>query len=212
MYREQKGCFKCTPAVDHHLGYAKAIALELEVVRRRPDHYRGWWELSYSLWWYASLVRGSESWRNVPEDQRHRFEELMAVADDCSFQAIRRHPSQAALYVNKIPFDVQNGRDRMSSFRRAAALAPHYRYVYQIAFNYARPHWGRSLDDLHEIYRSAQQNNPGVDWPLELRNSLAPEIKPLVDLDNPWIRWGLLLFLLLGLIVGIWQFWGRRRR
>jgi len=211
LYREQKGCRTCPQPVDHHLGYAKAIVLASEVVRRWPDHYRGWWALSYSLWWYASLVRGTAHWRDVPEEQRRRFQDLMAVADDCLAEAIRRHPYQAALYVNRLPFDVENGRDRMSTFRRAAELDPHSRRLYQIAFNYARPQWGGSLDDLREIYDVAKQNNPDADWPREVRNASAPEIKPFIDWDAPWIRRGLAIFVLLLLVAGLWQFWRQRR-
>ncbi len=99
----------------------------------------------------------------------------------------------------------------MSTFRRAAELDPHSRRLYQIAFNYARPQWGGSLDDLREIYDVAKQNNPDADWPREVRNASAPEIKPFIDWDAPWIRRGLAIFVLLLLVAGLWQFWRQRR-
>ena len=211
MNPERQGCYTCVPAIDHHAGYAKAIVLALEVVRRWPDNYRSWWGLSYSVYWYASLVRGRDYWKDVTEPRRIRFKELMAVADDCSFEAIHRHPDHATLYANRIPFDVNSGRDRMSSFQRAAALAPHSRYVYRMAFGYARPQWGGSMDDLREIYDVARRNNPGEDWPRQLRNASAPEAKPFLDFDNPWVRNGLVAMVVMVLLLGIWRPWSQRR-
>ncbi len=91
MYSPEQKCL-CSPPIDHPLGYAKAIVVAREIARRWPDHYRSWWVLSYNLFWYANAVRGAGYWRDVPESNKRRFNDLMALGDDCLFEAIRLHP------------------------------------------------------------------------------------------------------------------------
>jgi hypothetical protein len=212
MYREdERGMLNViSPAVDHHIGYASGIALSLALVRRWPNYYRGWWALSYGLKGYAGLVRGVSHTRNIPATQLERYHEIMAVADASLSEAIRRHPAQGALYGNRIAFDVENGRDWMSTFRLAAQIDPHSRWLYQTAFNYGRPQWGGTKESLREIYDTAKRNNPDADWPRQLRDAWAPEIKPLIDFDNPWTLAGLAIIALLVVGLAGWQYWNSR--
>lgn len=211
MYREdERGMmYVLSPAIDHHVGYASAIALSLAMVRRWPNYYRAWWGLSYSLRSYAGLVRGTGYARNIPVAQRERYHEIMAVAEASLSEAIRRHPAQGSLYINKIAFDVENGRDWMSTFRRAAQIDPHSRRLYQTALNYGRPQWGGTKDTLREIYDTAKSNNPDADWPRQLRDAWAPEIRPLIDFDNPWTLAGLAIIAVL-LALTAWRYWNAR--
>jgi len=179
-------------------------------VRRWPNYYRAWWGLSYSLRSYAGLVRGAGYARNIPAAQKDRYHEIMVAAEACLSEAMRRHPAQGALYVNRIAFEVESGREWMSTFRLAAQIDPHSRRLYQTAFNYGRPQWGGTKDTLREIYATAKSNNPDADWPRQLRDAWAPEIKPLIDLDNPWTLAGLAIIALLLALTG-WRYWRGRQ-
>jgi succinate dehydrogenase flavin-adding protein (antitoxin of CptAB toxin-antitoxin module) len=186
-------------AIDHDPGRSQSIVVSMEMLKRWPDYYRAWWSLGDTLNNYAGLVRGTNYWNQIPDDVKSRYRRILKVADNSMFQALRRHPAQGVMYINLISLDVAFSRDWMSSFRRAAELAPHNHYTYEVAFNYAQPQWGGTKDNQKEIYRLARDNNPGREWPQKLRDIWAPEIKPIIDFENP--RSVLLLFVILIFIV-----------
>ncbi len=200
-----------SPAIDHHLGHASAVSVALEAVERWPNHYRTWWALSYALQNYAGLVRGTAYWKNVPEESRIRYSAIMQIADDCLSKALARHPEQGYLYEMKIDLDSHAGRNWMTSFQRAAELIPHSRSLYQTAFNYARPQWGGTRDDMREIYKTALENNPDANWPTELRDAWASEIKPWIDFSRLWVRICAAVLLPLAL-VWAWRIWKTAKR
>jgi hypothetical protein len=212
MYKDDaKGArYIISGPVDHHAGYANAIALSLEQLRRYPDHYRSWWQLSDSVHRYAALVRGAGYRDQISEATWARYLAIMRVAEDCLFNALRRNPENAEIHANMIEFDVMAGRDWMASFRKAAEIAPNWRGLYQQAFNYARPQWGGSKDDMREIYATAQKNNPNEVWPTELRDEWAPEISSWFDLDSIWLRAAVALSIVC-LLFAIWRFTKHRR-
>jgi hypothetical protein len=212
MYREdERGMiWSISPAIDHHQGYAKAIVLALAYVRRWPNYYHGWWDLSSNLSSYASLVRGTKYWSSVPEAARVRYKNITEVSEYCLSEAIKRHPMQGRMYAAMIQFDVHNGRDWMATFRKAAGLDPHRLSIYRTAFNYARPQWGGSTSDMSEIYRLAKKNNPDEEWPRQLRDAWAKEIKPLVDFDNPRIKYGSAVLFVSFVVFGVWLYQRRR--
>lgn len=196
--------------IDHHIGYASAVALWLELANRWPGYYRTWWGLSYSLQQYAWLVRGTYFWREVPEDNRNRYRQLMALADEFSDKAIQSHPAQSDLYANRIVIDMAMGRDWKPSFYRASELNPRYERPYRTAFCYARPQWGGTEEDRREVYRIAKKNNPDADWPRRLRDSYATDIKPLIDFDHPWTRRGFAIAFV-ALLCLLWRYWRQSR-
>jgi tetratricopeptide (TPR) repeat protein len=212
MYQEDSRGMRSviSPAIDHHLGYANGVAIALEAVQRWPNHYRTWWSLSYALEAYAGLVRGTAYWKNVPDESRQRYTAIMSIAEECLGKAIKLHPQNGQLFAMMIQFDKHAGRDWMSSFRKSAALQPHDYTLYQTAFNYARPQWGGTRDQMREIYQLAVENNPDESWPTTLRDAWASEIKPLIDFKNRWVRIiaavGLGVMLLL-----VWQRWRSNR-
>jgi tetratricopeptide (TPR) repeat protein len=195
-----------SPALDHHLGYASAIAISMAAVRRWPNYYRAWWGLSSNLMSYANLVRGTKYWRDIPEKTRRRYNNIMALADDSLYQAIKRHPAQASLYLNKISLDINQGRDWRESFEMAAKLRPHDANVYVTAFNFSRPQWGGSKQDMRDVYDLAKHNNPDAEWPHTLRDQWAPEIKPFLDLSSTKIQ----LILIVSLLLVFYWLWKRQ--
>lgn len=213
MYREDARGARAVVSgpVDHHAGYANGIATALETVGRWPNNYRSWWELSYVLKKYAGLVRGTAYWNKVPEDAQQRYRAIMAIAEESLNRALRLHPAQGPLYEMMIEYDVQARRDWLATFRRAAELEPHRRSLYQTAFNYARPQWGGTKEDMQEIYDTAIKNNPHAAWPAELRDVWAPEIKPLVDFRKRWVQIVIGLLFLCAL-AWCWRGWRRRSR
>lgn len=206
MYREDaRGMrYVISAAIDHHEGYAKGIAAALEAVGRWPNHYRSWWCLSHALKKYAGLVRGTAYWNNVPAAAQQRYRAIMAVGEESLNRALRLHPAHGTLYENMIEYDVHAKRNWLSTFRRAAELEPHQRRLYQTAFNYARPQWGGSKEDMREIYETAVRNNPDAKWPAELRDVWAAEIKPLIDFRNRWVQIVISALLLAGLAL-LWR-------
>jgi hypothetical protein len=207
MYRDddQGMTYVVSPAIDHHHGYASAIVLSMETIKRWPGYYRNWWGLSYNLLNYAGLVRGTEYWHDIPEETKKRYKKIMAIADDCLNQAMKRHPAQAPLYINKIIVDANRGRDWRPSFRTAAKLRPHDISIYKTAFNYSRPQWGGTKNDMREVYALATKNNPNASWPKQLRDAWAPEIKPIIDLSSTW----LIIITVSCLLLFYWQ-WKKR--
>jgi hypothetical protein len=212
MYQddERGGTYVISAAIDHHLGTANAITIALETLRRWPDHYRSWSTLATSLAVYAGLVRGTAYWNEIPEDARTRYRAIMEVVEDCLRTAIRKHPDRGELHRAMIDHDLRAGRDWMDSFRVAAQLTPHSKRLYQTAFNYARPQWGGTKDQLKEIYATSVKNNPGETWPQMLREEWAPEIVPWIDLEKPLVRYTL-IFVGLVLFVIVWQVRKQRR-
>lgn len=184
-------------AIDHDMGRAQSILVTMEMLKRWPDYYRAWWSLGYTLKDYAGLVKGTNYWSQIPDNVKLRYRKIVKVADNCMFQALKRHPAQGVMYINMISLDVAFGRDWMSSFRRAVELAPNNRYTYETAFNYAQPQWGGTEDNQREIYRLARDNNPGDEWPGKLRDIWAPEIKPILDIESPWFICSLLFILII---------------
>ncbi len=212
MYQEDSRGMRSviSPAIDHHLGYANGVAIALEAVRRWPNHHRTWWSLSYSLSAYAGLVRGTAYWKNVPDESRKRYKAIMSIAEECLNNAIKLHPQNGQLFELMIEFDVHAGRDWMNSFRKSAALQPHQFTLYQTAFNYARPQWGGTRDEMREIYETALKNNSNEKWPTTLRDAWASEIKPMIDFRNRWVQITAAVSLSVILIFA-WQRWRSNR-
>lgn len=205
-YTDKNGALHAkSPAIDHHRGFASSVSLGLEMLKRWPNHYRGWWSLGYSLKAYAGAVRGPSYWRQVPDQAKVRYKNILAVADSVFVEAMKRHPAQGKMYINLIGLDVAFGRNWMSTFRRAATLAPHNYYTYAVAFNYAQSKWGGTEDYAREIYKLAKANNPQENWPQQLRDVWAPGIKPIVDLEDTATRI-ILAAIVLGLILAGYRF------
>jgi hypothetical protein len=174
-------------------------------VQRWPNHYRTWWSLSYALKAYAGLVRGTAYWKNVPEESRKRYKAITSIAEECLNNAIRLHPQNGQLLEMMIEFDTHAGRDWMATFRKSASLQPHQFSLYQTAFNYARPQWGGTRDQMREIYETAVNNNPDENWPTTLRDAWASEIKPIIDFRNRWVRTAIGVSLIVGLLFAWWR-------
>ena len=154
--------------IDHHLGYASAIALAVEIIHRWPNYYRGWWSFSYNLYEYGFLVRGGNYWNDVPEENKNRYRSIVRLTDKYLNKTINSHPAQGALYANMISIDMAMGRDWKNSFYRAIELEPDNQRPYKMALNFSLPQWGGTKEDLYEIYRLAKKNNPNADWPEKL--------------------------------------------
>jgi hypothetical protein len=195
----------------------EGISINLEIVERWPDNYRGWWGLGWLVSKHAWQVRGETMWNEVPKEQRETFKLMSFLSDQIIDKAIAMNDKHGALWVMKLSGIGSNGgysSELMATFEAAAAVAPTHEPVYATTLNFSQNKWGGNAAARRRVIELAAANNPDAAWPRFMRQAheadfmglegLADAVKDEFEvrriLENP-LFWKLLFGIVVAVII-----------
>ncbi len=151
-------------------GYPRAaLTVTMETLKRWPDLYRAWWNMSYAVIEYIVQERGTRYWIDVPFKAKRMFYPLKNLAYEGVNKALEYNQYAGGLWNLKMRTIGEYSPELIDCFYRAIELEPHNKDVYATALNFSLPQWGGSIEAQKQIWDLAVKNNHGEPWLEEIR-------------------------------------------